>query len=331
MPQLCPKSTTTLRRSLTPVSEDVQETIIVLGMHRSGTSLVAELLHGAGLYAGDPPLLLPANEWNERGYWEYLPLVRFNDDLLAFVDASWSVPPASEDEPRLRDRALDASSRAEALQLINSMESGGQPWFWKDPRLGLVLPFWQRLWRNPAYVVCIRNPLEIAQSLQRRFHFPISASLLLWQIYMTSILRHVRNSPHVLFIEYERLVQTPSEQCDRLFRFVREYCRFDGPKIDDVVEIVRPNLKHHESRQPFNEVAIVSAEQDRLYSFLRTLVDGRSARFEDDFSLYPGYREYLQTVDLLRQWLSHWHQQQARIPTIEQLPCSASTAGIFGF
>lgn len=304
-------------------------------MHRSGTSLVAELLHGAGAYAGEEESLLPANEWNERGYWEYLPLVRFNDDLLACVDSSWSVPPQRTDEYKLTEHALDTSSREAALRLIDSMGSGGRTWFWKDPRLALVLPFWQSLWNDPIYVICIRNPLEIAHSLQRRFHLPLSASLLLWQCYMTSILRHLRGRRQLLFIEYERLVQTPTEQCARLLSFLSKH---GGPSpggesgnMEDLASIVRRNLKHHESRDPFDLVEIVSSEQKKLYSFLRGLVENPAADFDDaDFGIYPGYREYLQTLDLLRQWLGYWNRLQSSMPALEQLPCPASTARVLG-
>ena len=308
----------------------MQETIIVLGMHRSGTSLVAELLHGCGVYAGDPKLLLGANDGNERGYWEHGPLVAFNDNLLSFVDSSWSVPPTREDEQRLADRALNPTSHEQAVRLIRSMESSGPAWFWKDPRLALTFPFWQKLWRDPLYVVCIRDPLEIAQSLQRRNHFPISASLLLWQIYMTAILREVRDKPGVLFVDYARLVKAPRQQCERLFLFLQEYLGVDGPKMD-LTSIVTPKLKHHDSRQSFDEAAIVSAEQARLYSFLQRLVEDGSAHFEDqDFSLYPGYREYLQTVDLLRLWLEYWYRLQASTPGLKEPPCPPSIARVLG-
>jgi len=309
----------------------VQETIIVLGMHRSGTSLVAELLHGCGVSAGDPKLLLGANEGNERGYWEHAPLVAFNDNLLSFVDSSWSVPPTYEDEQRLADRALNTISRDQALRLISSMESSGQAWFWKDPRFALTFPFWQKLWRDPLYIVCIRDPLEIAQSLQRRNHFPISASLLLWQIYMTSILRHVKNKPRVLFVDYKQLLEAPRQQCERLLVFLQEYLRIDGPKIDELTRIVTPKLRHNDSRQTIHKAAIVSAEQARLYSFLQRSVEDGSTHSEDQtFSLYPGYREYLQTVDLLRLWLEYWYRLQASIPGLKEPPCPPSIARVLG-
>ena len=65
----------------------------VIGMHRSGTSLVANLLGAGGVYLGEPKELMPASVDNRRGYWENLRFVEMNDRILRDVGASWDLPP----------------------------------------------------------------------------------------------------------------------------------------------------------------------------------------------------------------------------------------------
>ena len=75
----------------------MKQGIIVLGMPRSGTSLVADPVYRWGAYAEPKQALLKADEWNPQGYWEYIPLKRLNDELLAAVRASERVPPATDE------------------------------------------------------------------------------------------------------------------------------------------------------------------------------------------------------------------------------------------
>src|SRR5690242_15048034 len=62
--------------------------VVVLGMHRSGTSALAGALHLAG--AGEPKTPIPADENNQRGYWEPAPLVQAHDEFLTAIGSSWA-------------------------------------------------------------------------------------------------------------------------------------------------------------------------------------------------------------------------------------------------
>ena len=61
--------------------------IILLGMHRSGTSAVAGLIHQMGAYVGDETICMPPNEGNPKGYWERMDVYRLNDRFLHDVGA----------------------------------------------------------------------------------------------------------------------------------------------------------------------------------------------------------------------------------------------------
>src|ERR1700759_5092074 len=86
-----------------------RQAILVLGMHRSGTSALAGVACSLG--ASAPNNLLPANFSHPNGYWESLPLVQAHSDLLASADSSWDDWRqldarwyGSEDAPRFRRR-----------------------------------------------------------------------------------------------------------------------------------------------------------------------------------------------------------------------------------
>ena len=80
------KLQTTLREVKTPLPAR-RQAILVLGMHRSGTSALGGVVSMLG--AAAPKTLLPANGGNPRGYWESLPLERANNDLLASAGSRW--------------------------------------------------------------------------------------------------------------------------------------------------------------------------------------------------------------------------------------------------
>jgi hypothetical protein len=186
--------------------------IIVLGMHRSGTSLAAELIYRWGAYGSED--LIQPSQWNPRGYWEYAPLIRFNDRLLHAVGSKWNVPPGDDGAVLLSRLARRGSYRDEGLRLLDRIRSGGRTWFWKDPRLSILLPFWRRLWGDVAYVVVVRDPIDIASSLRARDHLPVFASLLLWQRYMVDILRWIPPEQPRIFVDYDSLLDRgAARQC----------------------------------------------------------------------------------------------------------------------
>jgi hypothetical protein len=142
--------------------------ILVLGMHRSGTSCIAGMLAAGGLAsAGDA-----VRNWdNARGHHENLDAVRLNEAVLAYSGGHWLSQPAqlrwTEAHAAARDRLLTA-------------ELDGRPSLLKDPRTLLVLPFW-RASRVPFQVIgVVRHPLAVARSLESWRGMPLQEGVALW-------------------------------------------------------------------------------------------------------------------------------------------------------
>lgn len=211
-------------------------------MHRSGTSLVTRLLEIAGAYVGTEESLMAANEWNETGFWEDMRFANINARLLEAFDGWCWDPPAFPEGWLDDERARPFYTEAEDLL------AGFAPhprWALKDPRATLVLPFWHRLVERPKHVMCVRNPLDVAASLERRDEMPEEFGMALWHVYT---LRALLDAParELITLLYEEIIRKPWESAEPLFNFVGAGERFSSPEIREAIETsVQAGLKHH--------------------------------------------------------------------------------------
>ena len=169
--------------------------VCVLGMHRSGTSLLTRLLNLLGVDLGPEEHLMAPNEYNSKGYWEHQPLTDLNDELLLRLGGSWHEPPIFfpgwESAPTLSDL------RQRARALIREDFAAAELWGWKDPRMCLTLPFWQRLLPAMEYVICFRNPVDVARPLHHRDGCSFEKGVHLWLMHVKSALDHTAKGQEV--------------------------------------------------------------------------------------------------------------------------------------
>lgn len=139
--------------------KDTKTTLILTGMHRSGTSLLANWLHHSGLAMGD--LLIKKGPGNEEGHFEDWDFVHFHNDLLHYNGLDYLA------DARLNYEINDYFQKR-ADYLINFKNESHSCWGWKDPRTSLFLNLWHKKVSNPRYVFVYRPYSEIAESLYRR-------------------------------------------------------------------------------------------------------------------------------------------------------------------
>ena len=184
-------------------------------------------------------------EYNTRGYWEYQPLVDLNDAILATLGGRWDRPPLFPDG-WLRDPAI-GHIRDQAVQIIGRDFGGLEYWVWKDPRTSLTLPLWREILPNTRYVICLRNPLDVALSLQRRDGFSLAKGGHLWLTYVGSAIAHTHGLSR-LFVFYEDLLRDWEPQVRRLAAFVGSPLILKGPETySSIQENVDRSLEHHQS------------------------------------------------------------------------------------
>src|SRR5688572_12078071 len=166
----------------------IQDIVCILGMHRSGTSLLARMLNLIGVYLGSEHALMQPSDANPKGYWEHNDIVSINDAILNRHGGSWDDPPILPHGWETAEVIDDLRERAQTL--IQDQFAEALIWGWKDPRSCLTLPFWQKLLPDMRYIVCLRNPVDVARSLEQRDSFSAEKSSDLWLAYVNSALEH---------------------------------------------------------------------------------------------------------------------------------------------
>jgi hypothetical protein len=234
--------------------------VTVVGMHRSGTSMVSALLHHAGLYFGPEDELMPATPDNQEGFWENLRFVEVNEEILGALGAGWDEPPARfvVNGPTLAAPRVKAETLAADFELH-------QPWAWKDPRTTLLLPLWLDLVPNLRVVGCVRNPLEVALSLHRRNFLSYERGISLWLDYNQRLLEAVPPE-QLLLTHYETYFAAPAVELRR----VLAHCGVQAPdwKVEKACAAARCGLRHNRFGVADLLVAEVSAEVLELYGRL---------------------------------------------------------------
>jgi hypothetical protein len=172
-------------------------TLIVLGMHRSGTSSVTGALTLAG--ASPPLTLMPAKPDNPTGFWESERIADFNDGLLARMGVAWD----TLGELPAADLASDPDLVAAMVDLLNEEFPAPEgPPALKDPRICRLAPPWiaaAASWGRPARILLpVRPPAEVAASLRTRNGFEISHGLRLWIDHVRQAERDSRGVPRAV-------------------------------------------------------------------------------------------------------------------------------------
>jgi hypothetical protein len=279
-----------------PAISSLGNGVLLLGMHRSGTSVATRMLAlmGVGLPRGE---LIPADADNARGYWESRALSAFNERLLEHVGGCWYAPP----DLRGAVAALEPH-RDEGQTLWRQEFSGQDSWVWKDPRLCLLLPFWHVLLPPPAARLLVhRQPLQIADSLLRRNNLSVPYSLALWERYLREAL--LACDGQVVHVEaYERLLDDPRGWLERVAAHLTSAgLPLDTGTCDPTDELLQPRAPGttesflHESATP---------RQLELLELLRS-VSG-SSFVVDSSSLPPESPTTEPILDQARQaWSTH--------------------------
>lgn len=190
--------------------------VVVPGMHRAGTSVVARALQALGLDLGDA-LMSADPRMNARGFFEDTDVVRVDDALLESRGADWKSVALLHDTDWDRDEFAGARRDTEAL-LARKLAPTGRFAF-KDPRVPRVLPFWQRAFAameiDDAYVIAVRHPLAVIASLTARDRLDPRRSAWLWVGHLLCALRHTQGRPRVV-VDYDRLLAAPDRELARM-------------------------------------------------------------------------------------------------------------------
>lgn len=192
--------------------------VVVLGMHRSGTSVVTRVISLLGLRLCRPDDLYTAPD-NPTGHWESISLVAVNDRLLRQAGGTFTAPP---DLPDGWERQPVATAAAERARAVFGYAYPTGPWVWKDPRTCLTLPFWRAVLPDDLVAVYVhREPLEVAASLARREGLGKARAIAMWERYARSGLRAAAGLP-VAVVRFQDLLAGPEAAAGRIMTQLAE-------------------------------------------------------------------------------------------------------------
>jgi hypothetical protein len=181
--------------------------VMVVGMHRSGTSAVTRVINLLGVPLGREDDIYTADD-NPSGHWESNTLCDLNDMILHVFGAfDMGMPPMPQ--------AWLRSRRAEYLRGVMRSTFDdiyrGERWLWKDPRICLTLPLWRQVLDDFCVVLVVREAGPVARSLHHREGFPIVYCYALWEEYTRRAVAASAGLP-VVMVDFDAMAEDPLHQ-----------------------------------------------------------------------------------------------------------------------
>ncbi|MGX4585827.1 hypothetical protein [Paenibacillus chitinolyticus] len=217
--------------------------VIILGMHRSGTSLLAQTVRSLGVHMGHEHQMVPPREDNPEGFWEHAEIVAVHDELLERLSSSWDTTKPLPEQWWLTKGGM--ASRAKLVDIVARDFSSHPLWGFKDPRTCLLLPLWQSVFEElnmePRYILSLRNPLNVAASLYKRDQFLHDKSFAIWNLYVLSSLYYTSHKRRIV-IDYDRLLEQPVETGQKISDFLNiPYGAMERARVGG---LPKPALRH---------------------------------------------------------------------------------------
>ncbi|XOV84238.1 MAG: glycosyltransferase [bacterium] len=260
--------------------------VVVLGMHRTGTSLITRSLQTLGIELGNN-LMPPVEGNNAKGFFEDLEINKICNLALAEQDLAWDrvAPVLSHTKEPF---AFSDDIIEKAKETISRKLTEGEIFSFKNPRASLLLPFWQLVFRQENiaqyYIISARNPSEVTASLEKRDGIDPSLGMLLWINYTFSAIQGTNGCARK-FIQYKQVLDSPAESLNLLADFLEiPDHSIEQDAVDDFVSnFVDLNLRHHHTADTFNRQSSIPELARKIYKLQQDLATGRIVDASDEF------------------------------------------------
>jgi hypothetical protein len=183
--------------------------LTVLGMHRSGTSMLIGTLEEAGVYLGE--VLGDSFEYNRKGLLEPAAVLHMQEDLLNVNGGSWRSPPARIEWKTLHFAVRDLFVESRARHPV---------WAFKDPRTLFTVEGWESALPSLEKIGIFRHPLEVADSLLHRNNLSTQQGLEIWKKYNQRLLMLHARAPFPV-VEFRQSADESRQSLSRLLETLR--------------------------------------------------------------------------------------------------------------
>lgn len=225
--------------------------VVILGMHRSGTSSLAGSLEACGLYLGE---ISQRNRHNLKGNREHRFVISLNDQVLAANGGSWDRPPVTmvwdQEMATRRDEWVSSQSQAARSR-----------WGFKDPRTLLTLPFWLEGIAHVQFVGTYRHPDSVVKSLKSRGSIDMVQGMFLWRSYNRKLLEIWDRTPFPI-VSFDANDQQYRASLKKLAMYLQL------PDCEGGNDFFESSLRHQE---PSHAEAMMEDEDLRIYERLEVI------------------------------------------------------------
>jgi hypothetical protein len=219
--------------------------VLVLGMHRSGTSALTRIINLMGFSA--PKTLMAATEANEAGFWESEVFMDLDERILKACGHKWS------SRKRMREDVMAVARRTGLLDEVRRAladEYGDAPDIvLKDPRISRLMAIYEPVLKEAGYrivpLLALRNPVEVAASLTKRDGFDLGKGLGIWLRYTLDSEIATRGRSRTV-ISFDGLIADWRGTMDRAgCQLGEQWPELPSESLAEIDGTLKPNLRHH--------------------------------------------------------------------------------------
>jgi len=274
-----------------------KKVVCILGMGRSGTSMTTRVINLMGIFLGETENMMPANkDVNAEGFWEHLKIVDIHDEILNEFNSSWESTKPLPDKwwqlPKIEEY------RDKLIKLIETEFSNHSIWAFKDPRTCVMLPLWKEIFGilniEPMFVIPIRNPVDIANSLKKRDGFSLNYSMRIWYYHMINILEGTEEYKRI-FIKYDDMMENTDINLSKLTDFLD--IQLSDENIEVIKRSLKPNLRHSKTKE--DELNLVTCTHIvDLYNICMKFIDNPYSEVDLKYHSSEMYKRYGELMEV---------------------------------